>query len=149
MPTRIARTAWTGSLLEGSGQVEFTSSDIGTFDVSWPARANDEASSQTTPEELIGAAHSACYAMSLSSEVAKAGGTPHAIDVTAEVDISKDPNGGFKISQIRLIVRGEVDNMSADDFAKVAQIAKEGCPVSKALTGVDITLDAVLETAGT
>ena len=76
MPTRTARTAWNGNLLEGSGQVELSSSGVGTYEVSFPKRAADDADGTTSPEELIAGAHSACYAMALSNEIAQAGGTP-------------------------------------------------------------------------
>jgi lipoyl-dependent peroxiredoxin len=146
VPTRTARTAWTGSLQQGSGQVELTSSKVGTFEVSFPKRAADDAGGTTSPEELIAAAHSSCYAMQLSALVAEAGGTPQALDVQADVSLGPDPAGGFKLTGIKITVRGEVDGLDADGFEKAAQAAKAGCPVSKALTGVDITLDAALET---
>ncbi len=146
MPTRTARTAWTGSLQEGSGQVELTSSKVGTYEVSFPKRAAEEAGGTTSPEELIAAAHSACYAMQLSALIAEAGGTPQALDVRADVSLGPDKDkGGFRLTGITLTVRGEVDGLDADGFAKAANDAKAGCPVSKALTGVDITLDAALE----
>ncbi|HTW18813.1 MAG TPA: OsmC family peroxiredoxin [Mycobacteriales bacterium] len=145
MPTRTARTAWTGSLAEGSGQVELTSSGIGTYEVSFPKRAADESPGTTSPEELIAAAHSACYAMSLSNEVAQSGGTTHALDVTASVTLARDEaRGGFEISAIHLAVEGEVEGLDADGFAAAAEKAKAGCPVSKALAGTTITLEAVL-----
>lgn len=145
MPTRTARTAWNGTLQEGSGQVELTSSGAGTFDVNFPKRAADDADGMTSPEELIGAAHSACYAMSLSNEIASAGGTPIALEVGADVTLGPDPAGGFQLTGIALTVRGEVDGMDAAAFETAAQAAKVGCPVSKALTGVQITLAATLE----
>jgi len=145
MPTRTARTGWTGTLQEGGGKVELTSSKLATFEVSFPRRAADEAGGYTSPEELIAAAHSACYAMALSGEIGRAGGTPQALDVQADVSLGPDPAGGFKLTGIKLTVRGEVDGISAEQFAEAAQAAKAGCPVSKALTGVDITLDAALE----
>lgn len=145
MPTRTARTAWNGGLMDGSGQAELSSSGLGTFDVSWPKRIADNADGGTSPEELIAAAHSACYAMSLSSEIGKAGGTPHALDVTADVTVGPDPAGGVRITGIKLTVRGEVDGLDAAGFVAAAETAKVGCPVSKALTGTDITLDAALE----
>jgi lipoyl-dependent peroxiredoxin len=145
MPTRTARTAWNGSLEQGSGQVELTSSGIGTYDVSFPKRAADEAGGTTSPEELIAAAHSSCYAMALSGQIAAAGGTPQSLDITADVTLGPDPAGGFAITGITLTVRGEVDGLDAAGFEKAAQAAKEGCPVSKALTGTTITLDAGLE----
>ena len=145
MPTRTARTGWTGTLENGSGQVELTSSGIGTYEVSFPRRAADEAGGYTSPEELIAAAHSACFAMQLSALIGQAGGTPQALDVQADVSLGPDPAGGFRLTGIKLTVRGEVDGLDAAQFAKAAEDAKAGCPVSKALTGVDITLDAQLE----
>ena len=145
MPTRTARTAWNGNLLEGSGQVELSSSGVGTYEVSFPKRAADDADGTTSPEELIAAAHSSCYAMALSNEIAQAGGTPQALDVQADVTLGPDPAGGFRITGIKLTVRAEVDGLDEAGFAKAAQGAKEGCPVSKALAAVDITLDAALE----
>jgi osmotically inducible protein OsmC len=145
MPTRTARTAWNGTLEKGSGQVELTSSGLATYEVSFPKRAADEAGGFTSPEELIAAAHSSCYAMQLSALIGQAGGTPQSLDVRADVTLGPDPAGGFRLTGIKLTVRGEVDGLDADGFAKAAADAKAGCPVSKALTGVDITLDAALE----
>src|SRR5215468_7614233 len=145
MPTRTARTAWTGTLEQGKGQVELTSSRIGTYEVSFPSRAADDAGGLTSPEELIAAAHSACYAMQLSALIGLAGGTPQALDVQADVGLGPDPAGGFRLTGIKLTVRGEVDGLDAAGFEQAAQAAKASCPVSKALTGVDITLDAALE----
>jgi osmotically inducible protein OsmC len=145
MPIRTAHTAWTGTLQEGSGRVELVSSGVGTYDVSFPRRAADEAGGQTSPEELIAAAHSSCFAMQLSAVVAEGGGTPQSLDVTANVRLSPDPAGGFRISAIALKVRGAVDGLDAEGFKAAAEKAKATCPVSKALAGVDdITLDADL-----
>ena len=145
MPTRTARTAWNGSLQEGSGQVELSSSKVGTYDVSFPKRAAEDAGGTTSPEELVAAAHSACFAMQLSAVIGEAGGTVESLEVSADVSLGPDKdNGGFKLTGIALTVRGEVDGLDADGFVKAAQDAKVGCPVSKALTGVDITLDAAL-----
>ncbi len=143
MPTRTARTAWNGTLQEGSGQVELTSSKVGTYDVSFPKRAADDAGGTTSPEELIAAAHAACYAMQLSAVIGEAGGTPQSLDVSVDVSLGPDTKG-FKLTGIKITVRGEVDGLDADGFASAAQEAKKSCPVSKALTGVDITLDAAL-----
>ncbi|MGH3499067.1 MAG: OsmC family peroxiredoxin [Nocardioidaceae bacterium] len=146
MPTRTSRTAWNGTLQEGSGQVELSSSHVGTYEVSFPKRAAEHADGTTSPEELIAASHSACYAMQLSGVIGKAGGTPTSLDVTADVSLGKDEaRGGFMLTGIKLTVRGEVEGLDADGFAKAAQTAKESCPISKALTGVDITLDAALD----
>ena len=145
MPTRTARTGWTGTLQEGGGKVELTSSKLATFEVSFPKRAADEAGGFTSPEELIAAAHSSCFAMALSNEIAKAGGTPQALDITAEVTLGQK-DGAPHVTTIALTVRGEVEGLDAAGFEKAAQAAKAGCPVSKALAGVDeITLDAALE----
>ncbi|MEW2015727.1 OsmC family protein [Rhodococcus sp. NPDC076796] len=144
MPTRTSRTAWNGTLEQGSGQVKLSSSGAATFDVSFPKRAAENADGTTSPEELIAAAHSSCYAMQLSALIAEAGGTPQSLEVTADVSLGPD-EPGFKLTGIKLTVRGEVEGLDADGFAKAAQAAKETCPVSKALTGVDITLDAALE----
>ncbi|MFC8048122.1 OsmC family peroxiredoxin [Nocardia sp. NPDC057353] len=146
MPTRSARTAWTGGLQDGAGQVELASSGVGKYDVSFPKRAADDADGSTSPEELIAAAHSSCYAMALSAQIAEAGGTPESLDVTADVTLGPDPAGGFRISRIALTVRGKAAGIDADQFATAAAAAKAGCPVSKALAGVsDIALDATFE----
>jgi lipoyl-dependent peroxiredoxin len=144
MPTRTAQTAWTGSLEEGGGTVALVSSGLADFDVSFPHRAADEADGFTSPEELIAAAHSACYAMALSAEIAGAGGTPLDLDVRADVSLGPDPAGGFRLSGIVLTVRGSVDGLDEAGFIAAAERAKVGCPVSKALTGVEIRLDAAL-----
>src|ERR1700709_2353341 len=146
MPTRTARTAWNGTLQEGSGQVELSSSKVGTYEVSFPKRAADDAGGTTSPEELIAAAHSACYAMQLSALSGEAGGTPQSLDVQADVALGPDPAGGFRLTGIKLTVRGEVAGLDADGLQQAGEQAKAGCPVSKALTGVEITLDAALET---
>ena len=145
MPTRTSRTAWNGSLETGEGQVELSSSKLGTYDVSFPKRAADDANGSTSPEELLAAAHSACYAMQFSAVLGQAGGTVEALDVKADVSLGPDSAGGFKLTGIALTVRGEVSGIDEAGFLEAAQNAKETCPVSKALTGVDITLDAALE----
>ena len=146
MPTRSARTAWNGDLMSGSGQVELSSSGAGTFDVNFPKRAADDADGTTSPEELVAAAHSACYAMSLSNLLAEAGGTIHSLDVSADVTLGADKEaGGFKLTGIKLTARGEVEGVDDAGFKEAADKAKAGCPISKALAAVDITLDAALE----
>src|ERR671933_3055134 len=105
MPTRTARTAWNGGLQDGSGQVELSSSKVGTYDVSFPKRAADDADGTTSPEELVAAAHSACFAMQLSANIAQAGGTPESLEVRADVTLGPDKdNGGFKLTGIALTV---------------------------------------------
>lgn len=144
MSSRIARTQWTGGLMDGSGQVELVSSGIGTYDVSFPRRTSDDAGGVTSPEELIAAAHSSCYCMQLSAVIGEAGGTVKSLVADAEVSLGPDPAGGFRLTGIALTVRGQVEGLNAAGFAEAAQTAKETCPVSKALTGVEITLDAAL-----
>jgi osmotically inducible protein OsmC len=137
--TRNASTHWEGGLTDGAGQVTLHSSGIGTYDVTWASRA-EEANGKTSPEELIAAAHSACFSMAFSGGLAKAGTPPTALDTSAEVDFVP----GTGITEIRLTVRGVVHGMSNDDFVAAAEVAKVNCPVSKALTGTTITLDAGL-----
>jgi osmotically inducible protein OsmC len=137
--TRTASTHWEGSLFEGAGKVTLESSGLGTYDVSWAARAED-ANGKTSPEELIAAAHSACFSMAFSNGLAKAGTPPTSLDTSAEVDFVP----GTGITQIRLKVRGAVEGISEEDFLAAAQAAKEGCPVSQALAAVEILLDAAL-----
>jgi osmotically inducible protein OsmC len=145
MPVRTARTAWDGGLQDGSGQVELTSSKTGTFDVSFPRRTAEDAGGVTSPEELIAAAHSSCFAMQLSNEIAEAGGTPHSLEVSAEVTFGPLKAGGMGIPKVALTVRGEVEGLDEAGFVKAAEAAKVNCPVSKALAAVDeITLDAAL-----
>src|SRR4051794_34504047 len=140
MPTRTARTSWTGTVQEGSGRLELTSSQLATYDVSFPKRAADEADGTTSPEELIAAAHSSCYAMQLSGILGRAGATSIALEVQADVSLGPDPAGGFHLTGILLTVRGQVEGLDAAAFEKAAEDAKSSCPVSKALTGVEISL---------
>lgn len=139
MASRTARTDWNGSLQDGSGRVELASSGVGIFDVSWPKRTSEGAEGSTSPEELIAAAHSSCFSMALSNEIAKAGGTPRSLQVTAEVTL--DLSSGATITSSKLTVDGEVEGLDAAEFEKAAQAAKAGCPVSKALSAIDITLE--------
>jgi osmotically inducible protein OsmC len=137
--TRNATTHWEGSLFEGSGKVTLESSGIGTYDVSWPSRA-EEANGKTSPEELIAAAHSSCFSMALSNGLAKQGNAPTALDTSAAVTF--EPGTG--ITGIHLTVTGSVEGMSEEDFVAAAEDAKANCPVSQALTGTTITLEAKL-----
>ena len=134
--TRTASTHWEGDLMEGAGQVSLESSGIGTFDVTWPARA-EAPNGKTSPEELIAAAHSTCYSMSLALGLAKAGTPPTTLDTTA--DVTFQPGTG--ITGVALRVVGSVPDITAEQFEEAAQTAKEACPVSKALAAVPITLE--------
>ncbi len=140
MATRTARTAWTGTLQDGSGRTELVSSGAGSFDVSWPKRTADAADGTTSPEELLAAAHASCFSMALSNEITKAGGTPRSLQVSA--DVTLDLTGGAPtITTSRLTVNGEVEGLDAGGFEKAAQAAKAGCPVSRALGAIDISLE--------
>src|SRR6266545_6783991 len=134
--TRTANAHWEGSLLEGSGTVSLDSSGLATFEVTWASRA-EQPEGRTSPEELIAAAHSACYSMALSHALAGAGTPPESLDTKA--DVTFQPGEG--ITGIKLTVRGRVPGISADDFLAAAENAKANCPVSKALAGTTITLD--------
>ena len=136
---RRATTHWEGSLLEGGGRVSLDSSGVGTYDVTWASRAQDPAG-RTSPEELIAAAHSACFSMALSNALAKSGNAPDQLDTTAAVTFQP----GEGITGITLSVVGHVPGLTSDQFRLAAEDAKANCPVSKALAGTTITLDATL-----
>jgi lipoyl-dependent peroxiredoxin len=144
MPSRNATTTWHGDLQTGSGRVTLDSSNTGTFEVSFPARSSDNPDGQTSPEELIAAAHSACYAMSLSNELKLAGTPAETLDVSAEVTLGRDAGGGLAVTSIALTVDGAVPGADDPAFQAAAAKAKVGCPVSKALAAVPITLEARL-----
>lgn len=138
--TRTADAHWEGNLLEGKGTVALSSSNIGTYDVSWPARSA-EPNGVTSPEELIAAAHSSCYSMAFSYGLAGKGYTVASLDTRA--DVTFQPGEG--ITGIALTVRASVPGLSQEEFQAAAEDAKANCPVSQALAGVkNITLDAEL-----
>jgi osmotically inducible protein OsmC len=139
---RRAEVTWEGSLLEGSGTIGSTTSGaFGNLGVDWRARSEDETGGKTSPEELIAAAHAACFSMALSGGLARAGTPPERLDTSATVTF-QPPDGIVKIA---LTVDGTVPGVDADGFEAAAQAAKESCPVSKALAGVpEITLAARL-----
>ena len=140
MPTtRTATTRWEGTLFEGAGKVTLESSGLGTYDVSWPSRA-EEANGKTSPEELIAAAHSSCFSMALSNGLAKNDTPATSLDTRADVELTP----GTGITGIKLTVRGQVPGIDNETFVQLAEAAKAGCPVSQALTGATITLDAAL-----
>jgi osmotically inducible protein OsmC len=135
--TRSASAHWEGPLMGGAGQVTLTSSGLGTFDVTWPSRA-EAPDGRTSPEELIAAAHSTCFSMALSHALAGAGTPPASLDTTAAVTFQP----GTGITGIALTVTGSVPGITAEQFAEAAEGAKAGCPVSQALAAVPITLEA-------
>lgn len=138
MTDRKATTVWTGTLFEGSGTVSFDSSGIGSYDVSWPSRA-EEANGKTSPEELIAGAHSSCFSMALSNGLAKNETPAEKLEVSAVVTFVP----GTGITKSALTVVGTVPGLDEAQFVELAEAAKAGCPVSQALN-VDITLDAKL-----
>jgi osmotically inducible protein OsmC len=137
--TSEATTLWFGDLPSGSGTTSLDSSDAAEFPVSWAARSQGEAG-KTNPEELLGAAHSACFSMAFANELATAGHTPESLQVTAAVTF--DPSVG--IAGSHLLVSAKVPGISEEDFERLAVAAKENCPVSRALAGIPITLEASL-----
>jgi len=137
--TRTANAHWEGSLFEGAGKVSLDSSGLGEFDVTWASRA-EEPAGRTSPEELIAAAHASCFNMALSNGLAGAGTPPEALDTKAEVDFVP----GTGITEVRISVRGKVPGITDEQFVEAAETAKANCPVSQALTGTSITLDAAL-----
>jgi osmotically inducible protein OsmC len=137
--TSEATTVWKGGLIDGSGRVAFQSSGIGTFDVNWKARS-EGSTSVTTPEELIAAAHSACFSMAFSNALAQNGTPPQSIDTTASVTFTP----GTGITGSHLNVNAVVPGLDREDFDRIAADAKVNCPVSQALAGIEITLEATL-----
>jgi lipoyl-dependent peroxiredoxin len=138
---RRAEVTWHGSLMDGSGTiVSTTSGALGEQQVSWPNRAEDSPTS-TSPEELIAAAHAACYSMALSHGLAQAGNAPDELKTSATVTFQP----GQGITKVALVVEGKVPGIDAAAFQQAAETAAANCPVSKALSGVPaITLDAKL-----
>jgi osmotically inducible protein OsmC len=136
---RTANAHWEGPLMGGRGTVALDSSKLGTFEVNWPSRA-ERPDGRTSPEELIAAAHSTCFSMALSHGLAGAGTPPETVDTRAEVTFQP----GEGITGIHLTARATVPGVSAEEFERAAHEAKDNCPVSKALAGTKITLDASL-----
>lgn len=137
--TRTAHTVWNGNLMEGAGNTTLDSSGLGTFNVTWKARA-ESAEGKTSPEELIAAAHSACFSMAFSNGVAGAGFTPE--EVNTKADVTFQPGEG--ITGIHLTVSARIPGVSEEEFQRLAEDAKLNCPVSQALRATPITLDATL-----
>ncbi|MFF9562056.1 OsmC family peroxiredoxin [Leifsonia sp. NPDC014704] len=137
--TSASTTVWNGDLTSGSGTVTLDSSHAAELAVNWKARSEGGAE-VTTPEELLGAAHAACFSMAFSNVLAQFGNAPESIRTTAAVTF--DPAQG--ITGSHLTVTATVPGLSEDDFQRLADEAKSTCPVSRALVGIPITLDASL-----
>lgn len=143
MVDRRASATWEGDLFTGKGAVTLDSAMSAPMDVTWASRAENPAG-QTSPEELVAAAHAACYSMSFSNMLAKNGTPPNHLDTTSVVSFEKGASG-FSVTRSAITVRGDVPGVDAETFARIAQEAKDGCPISRALAGnVEITLDAAL-----
>jgi osmotically inducible protein OsmC len=140
MPTRTADAEWTGDLPSGAGHMRLGS---GAFEGPYDFRSRMQDGAGTNPEELIGAAHAGCFSMALAAALGAAGFKPERIDTNAKVHFSKG-DAGWSIDRIELTTRASAPDISNEDFQRIAGEAKAGCPVSKALTGVDIVLDARL-----
>lgn len=139
--TSRADAIWEGDLMSGSGRVTIASGAFDEFPVSWASRAESQ-KGKTSPEELIAAAHAACYSMAFSNGLAKAGHKVEELNTTAEVEFVP----GTGITSSSLTVRGRVKGIDDAEFQRLAEEAKEGCPVSKALHGnVELRLEARLE----
>jgi osmotically inducible protein OsmC len=140
MPVRTASAKWNGSLQEGDGTMALGS---GAYEGPFSFRSRFEEGDGTNPEELIGAAHAGCFSMALSAVLGEGGHTPDSIESSAKVTFDTG-EGGPKISRIDLTTRGRVPGLDEAGFKEAAEAAKANCPVSRALTGVEITLDAAL-----
>jgi lipoyl-dependent peroxiredoxin len=138
--TRTAEAHWEGSLKEGQGEVDLISSGIGQFEVTWPART-EQPNGLTSPEELIAAAHSTCFSMSVANELVLAG-NPAATSIDTKADVTFQPGQG--ITGIELTVRAVVPGIDEDAFSAAVAAAEKNCPVSRALTGTTITVQASL-----
>jgi osmotically inducible protein OsmC len=143
---RQADVVWEGDLIAGKGTITSTTSgSFGNLPVSWAARTQEHGG-KTSPEELLAAAHAACYAMGFSYELMGRNAPPERLQVSARVGFDPKVGGGFEVSFSRLTVRGKVPGIDQAGFAEAARQAAQGCPISGALKGnVEITVDATLE----
>lgn len=141
MATRDGKAEWRGDLRSGSGTVSVAS---GLFDGNYSFASRFEEGPGTNPEELIGAAHASCFSMALSNILSEAGHAPESVRTTAKVHL-RNIDGQPTIARIDLVTEGQVPGVDQQEFDRYAAQAKEGCPVSRALAGVDeVTLDAKL-----
>ncbi|MDY7092368.1 MAG: OsmC family protein [Acidobacteriota bacterium] len=141
MPKRSSQARWQGSLKEGQGTMKLGS---GAYEGAYSFPSRFESGDGTNPEELIAAAHAGCFSMALSAGLGKAGFTPTSIHTTATVHL-EPVDGGFGITRIDLVTEAEIPEISETEFQAQAKGAKENCPVSKVLSGADITLQATLK----
>ncbi len=140
MALRKANAEWKGGLKEGKGNLALGS---GAFEGAYSFQSRFEEGSGTNPEELIAAAHAACYSMALSAALEGDGFKPESVKTEAQVSLVKEGEG-FSINKIKLVTKAKIADISQEDFKKHAEGAKKNCPVSKALSATDIELDAKL-----
>jgi osmotically inducible protein OsmC len=142
--TRTAEASWSGDLVSGSGTVDYVSSGaFSRLPVTWASRT-EEHNGRTSPEELIAAAHAACFSMAFSSQLAKNGTPADKLEVKVTITFDKR-DAGWKIARSDISVRGSVPGIDAARFAELAEVAKDGCPVSGALKGnVELAVEAHL-----
>ncbi len=140
MPTRSANAVWEGKLQNGQGTMKLGS---GAFEGQYSFPSRFESGKGTNPEELIGAAHAGCFSMALAAALGRAGYTPERVQTEAKVHLEK-VGEGFKITKIELETEASIPNIDENEFQEQAQAAKKNCPVSQALTGTEITLNAKL-----
>jgi osmotically inducible protein OsmC len=140
MPIRNAEAEWKGNLIEGQGRMKLGS---GAYEGAYTFRSRMETGPGTNPEELIAAAHAGCFSMALSATLAKAGHSPKRVHTQAAVHFDK-VGEGFSITSIDLKTEGEVPGIDAAKFQELAESAKKNCPVSRALAGTTINLQATL-----
>ncbi|MGH3645607.1 MAG: OsmC family protein [Micromonosporaceae bacterium] len=140
MPSRNASAVWNGELRDGAGKMKLGG---GAYEGPYTFSSRFEEGAGTNPEELIAAAHAGCFSMFLSKVLAEAGHAPESIETTATAHLTKD-EVGFAISRIDLRTVGQVAGVSGDEFAKHAETAKAGCPISRTLANVEITVSATL-----
>ncbi len=141
MPTRNAEAEWNGGIMDGKGNMRLGS---GAFEGAYSFKSRMEEGTGTNPEELIGAAHAGCFSMAFSAALGKAGFEPKSIQTKAAVRFDK-VGDGFAITKIDLTTTAEIPNIDHAKFQEIAEAAKEGCPVSKALAGTEINLQASLK----
>lgn len=142
MPVRTAEAEWKGTITEGAGSIKLGS---GAFEgaYSFATRFGEDGKAGTNPEELIGAAHAGCFTMALDAALSRGGFVPERLHTTAKVKLDK-VGDGFSITRIDLETEGSVPSITNDEFQKIAADAKANCPVSKALAGTEIHLNATL-----
>jgi len=136
MITREANAVWNKNLKQGNGTMRF-----GSVESSYTFASRFESGEETNPEELIGAAHAGCFSMAFANKLDQAGHEPRSVRTTAKVNLDMDQG---KITRIDLRTEADVPGLGDDEFQRIAEDAKQNCPISKTLSGVEITLDAKL-----